>query len=607
MRCSIFLLPLLSLPAVAAPQQIETQDAHAVKLLAAAREASGGTAWDRVRSLHLVAKRQSGDETSDEDLWLDPTGGRFVQAIADGQNAGRSGFDGSMAWVSDPDGSVRTETGADRADRIAELWWRSDEWARADRGRAAASWLREETLSGRTIDLLRVTPAGGTALDLALDRGSHLPVRVVAHRAGGDVVIRFSDWKRVDGVSVARRIEIDQPAATGSAIEMIVTAEANSRTDAAQFAPPTSTQADYTSPAETISVELPMKVLNGHVFISASIAKNRLNFMFDTGSAAVLDQGTVARLALPTHGDGSASAVKLPDFSVGGVVLHRQTLAVRDLSALAMVEGVAIDGIVGYELLKRLVVELDYDGRRAVLVKPDGFVPPGGITPLPLSFVGHMPVVTGRLDGTSVTLAVDTGNGMSLTVNPAFVQAHGLTDRWHPVPALLGWDETGLIRGTIARAASLEIGVQGIAQPLVYLPSQSESVGDARLGGSILRRFDVIFDYRHGQLWLQPNRTSERPDLYNRAGLWLNRDGDTMQVTAILKDGPADHAGLELGDLVESVGGDKAAALGLPDIRLRLSGQSGDAVNLGVRRKGDYRNVRLILADPLAVAVQREP
>jgi predicted aspartyl protease len=607
MRWSLVLLLFLSLPAAAAPQPVETPEAHAAKLLAAARDSAGGAAWDRVHSLHLVGKQQSGDETSDEDLWLDPNGGRFARALADGESAGRSGFDGSTAWVSDPDGSIRPETGTDRADRISELWWRSYEWARADRARATASWLRDENLAGRAADLLRVTPVGGSVLDVVLDHTSHLPVRVLAHRAGGDVSIRLSDWKRVDGVAVARRIEIEQQAATAAAIETIVTADANSHADAAQFAPPSSTQTDYTFPAETVSVELPMKVLNGHVFISASIAKNRLNFMFDTGSGAALDQASVARLALPTHGDGSASVVKLPDFSVGGVVLHRQTLPVRDLSALAMVEGVPIDGIVGYELLKRLVVELDYDGRRAVLVKPDGFVPPGGITPLPLSFIGRMPFVSGRLDGLPIRLAVDTGSGVSLTVNPAFAQAHGLAERWRPVPTLLGWDETGLMRGAIARAASFEIGVQGIAQPLVYLPTQGESAGDARLGGAVLRRFDVIFDYRHGQLWLQPNRTAERPDSYNHAGLWLNRQGDVMQVTAILKDGPADHAGLELGDMVESVGGDKAATLGLPDIRVRLSGQSGDAVNLGVRRKGEYRNVRLILADPLAVAARREP
>jgi len=142
MRWSVILPLLVALPAAAAPQQVETPEAHAAKLLAAARDAAGGAGWDRVRSLHLVAKRQSGDETSDEDLWLDPNGGRGAEAIADGQNAGRAGFDGSTAWVSDPDGSVRTETGADRADMIAELWWRSYEWTRADRARAAVTWLR---------------------------------------------------------------------------------------------------------------------------------------------------------------------------------------------------------------------------------------------------------------------------------------------------------------------------------------------------------------------------------------------------------------------------------------------------------------------------------
>jgi hypothetical protein len=210
--------------------------------------------------------------------------------------------------------------------------------------------------------------------------------------------------------------------------------------------------------------------------------------------------------------------------------------------------------------------------------------------------------VAGRVDGIPVTLAIDTGAGAALTVGPDFVQSRGLAQRWHIVPQILGWQAGAAIGGGIARAASLEIGVLGIAQPLVALPAQPLGLPgvDALLGGGALRRFDVILDYRQGKLWLQPNRSANTPDSTENAGIWLNRDGDNLVVASLLPDSPAKKAGLAVGDVVESVGGDKAITLGLPDVRIRFKGPPGSAVNLGVRRNGDYRNVRVLLADPFA-------
>jgi hypothetical protein len=593
----------LLLTTAAAPAA-EPADPRASAILAAAAAATGGAAWDHVREVHIQAKRQSGDDTVDEEIWFDPHDGATVLAIEDGSLAGRAGFDGKTAWTADVDGTGRTLKEAERADLLAEFYWRSAGWSRPIRPPASATWVREEGQGTRARDVVRITAAEGAApLDIVFDRTNHLPLRAVMHLSTGDTNVQFSQWRRSDGVTLPTRIETE-PAHTKRPIVEIAGSTVGSATGKQdRYAVPQVPLVDYVFPGEASSAELPMKLFNLHPSIEAHIGKTRFRLLYETAATAAFDRAAAQKLGLAIHagsGPSDPDTVRLPELGLGGVTLRHQTIPVRDLSGLAAVEGVPLAGIIGSELARRLVVEIDYEGRRLVLLRPDSFVAPPAATPVALVQVGRIPTVEGRIDGLKVTLALDTGSAAGLVLSEGFVRAHGLIDRWHPVPALVPLAPAPPVAGLVGRAASLELGVLGLAQPLAWVVPGPVAAGDGSLGNALLQHYDVIIDQRHGQLWLQANRLSDGSGI-DLAGLALSEAADSITIGAVLPQGPAGRAGLKPGDVVETVGGDKATLLGLPEIRSRLAGPVGTAITIGAKRNGDFQSYRIVLADPLAV------
>jgi hypothetical protein len=217
---------------------------------------------------------------------------------------------------------------------------------------------------------------------------------------------------------------------------------------------------------------------------------------------------------------------------------------------------------------------------------------------VPLSLVGRVPAVTGRIDGELATLAVDTGCAAGLVVDEGFAKAHAFAQKWHAVLAYAGIEPGPVAVTLIGHAASLELGVLGVAQPVGWIASGPVTAGDGLLGDEILRRYDVIIDFRHGRLWLQPNHSADKPDEFDRSGLAIANDNGVYTVGGVLPQGAAWRAGLRVGDLIEMVSGEKAGTLGLSEIRGRLTAAAGSGVTFGVRRDGDYSSYRVVLADP---------
>ncbi|HLY54188.1 MAG TPA: hypothetical protein VKS60_01445, partial [Stellaceae bacterium] len=464
--CRALAVALLLASSAAGAAAADTPDARAAAIVAAAAAATGGAAWDNLKEIHLTLHRQSGDDTADEEVWFDPHQGAAVVAIEDGPQAGRIGFDGKTAWSAESDGTGEVLKGAERADVIAETLWRSAVWIRHPPG--GATWLRDEGQGTHAHDVIRIAAADAAVLEIAFDRANHLPVRVTVHRSDGDETMRLSQWRRTDGASLPWHIDIET--ANSRVAETVASAVGSAAFNAARFAVPTTPLVDYVFPGEALSAALPIKLLNGHVRLETHVGKQRLQTLFETGAKAALDPNAVQRLGLATHtGAGGETNVRLPEFGVGGVTLKHQTIAVRDLSPLAALEGVPVDAVIGVELARRLVVELDYEGRRMVLLRPDGFVAPPTATPVPLTFAGRIPTVTGRIDGIPATLSLDTGTAAGLVLGDGFAKAHGLVEKWHPVPALVAVGTTPPVLAQLGRAASLELGVLGVAQPLTWI------------------------------------------------------------------------------------------------------------------------------------------
>jgi hypothetical protein len=165
----------------------------------------------------------------------------------------------------------------------------------------------------------------------------------------------------------------------------------------------------------------------------------------------------------------------------------------------------------------------------------------------------------------------------------------------------IGWGVGGRSVGQVARGGRLELGPLAVDAPLLTLPSSREGPTSMRdvagnLGGGLLARFTVAFDYTRRQVHLWPNARFGQPFAHDRAGLWINRHRDGAVVAGVQAQGPADDAGVREGDIVVAIDGDAATALSLDDLRARLRADT-PAVRLRVSRGGPALELTLSLRD----------
>ncbi len=360
---------------------------------------------------------------------------------------------------------------------------------------------------------------------------------------------------------------------------------------------------------------MPIELVSNHVYLDVRLnGKGPFRLLCDTGGVNVVTPELARQLGLEPQGalEGRGVGDKSEDIAlarvsrveVGGAALKDQLFLVLPFASMSAVEGVPTNGLVGYEVFKRFVVTIDYAGRKLTLRRPGTFRPGAGATAVPFRFQEHTPEVDGTLEGIPGVFTLDTGSRSSLSVLAPFAEAHGLAKRYGAhVERVTGWGVGGPARGVVARAGRLTLGGVVVDAPVVDLSVQKKGGFTDRyvagnVGGGILKRFTVTFDYGAQKVWFEPNGTAPRREPYDRSGLWLNLSGDAFEVMDVVAGGPGAKAGLAVGDRIVALDGRPAAEVTLPAARERLrTAAPGTKVRITVESKGVRREATLVLAD----------
>jgi hypothetical protein len=337
-------------------------------------------------------------------------------------------------------------------------------------------------------------------------------------------------------------------------------------------------------------------------------------FLFDTGGRNVLTPTTARELGLTTQGalHGGGVGERSEDFGltrvahmeIGGAHLENQVFVVIALESMGNVEGQPITGIFGYEVFKRFIVRTDYERRQITLSDSGSFEYSGSGTRVPFTFADTNPLVNGEVDGLKGTFTLDTGSRASLDLSSPFVVRNDLVKRWNAkFHGVSGWGAGGAARSYFARPKIFLLAGIPIPAPVVGLSKQRKGAESdiyvaGNVGAGILKRFNIVWDYPHMQIFFERNENTAQPDVFDRAGLWANLGGHGFTVIDVYSGGPADQAGLKTGDDIVSVDGRAAGGdMSLPEFRQYLKGTPGTSVTLNILRGGQSLVVKVTLRD----------
>lgn len=337
-------------------------------------------------------------------------------------------------------------------------------------------------------------------------------------------------------------------------------------------------------PAQPRIGSIPFELSENHIFVRARLNNSQqFWFILDSGaSLSVLNSARVEALGLQPSGVSRVSAVGGVveggmvmgiTLVLSGIRIENQAFASLPLGVVEPEAGRAVDGVLGGDFFSRFVVEIDYAARVINLYDPQSYRYTRSGEIIPVRLDDTTPLARASITRASDEIItgeflIDTGAGRSLNFTSAFVTAHQLLNP--PQRTIRGFTGAALGGETvqrIGRVRRLQLGRFAIADAIASF-SQDADGEQARadyagsIGGDILSRFTVIFDYSRGRIIIEPNSRFTERDEHDMSGMSLVAEGAdfrAFRVTEVSENSPAFDAGVRVGDMLLNIDSQPAA------------------------------------------------
>jgi len=362
------------------------------------------------------------------------------------------------------------------------------------------------------------------------------------------------------------------------------------------------------------SATVPFSLEDNRIFVQCKInGQGPYAFVIDTGAGDLtIDRALAHRLNL--HGEHagnlggagshtvSYSTALVTSLAVGSALTSNQQATILDLSPIREGIGLArLDGIIGYSMLRHYAVEVDMDRRVLTLSRKRLALPPDAIS-VPFALDSGFVFVQARIQGQPGRILIDTGDRSSLTLFGPFARQHGMYGRFGGVrDVLTGFGVGGPVYGDVFTLPELDVLGSRLTGITTRASRQTggafeSTIAAASIGGGLLRRFNVVYDYPQRALYVWKSADFAVLDGYDRGGLWISMSGDRAYVASLLPSGPASRAGLRQGDDIIAVNGQRIDPGGVLTLRAMFaSSPPGTSMAVVSQSHGKRSNHAVVL------------
>lgn len=349
---------------------------------------------------------------------------------------------------------------------------------------------------------------------------------------------------------------------------------------------------------------IPFQLYLNRIYFLVKVNGHKLHFILDTGSFNVLDRTAAKSLRIEAKINdegGGFGKVRIKNVLLGGKVrMHNQVFYTVPLPEASTIE--TTDGTVGYKLLKHFVVRIDYDRHKMTLIRPAAFDSSHAGTAIPIFFTHLHPTIKGSIDGLSGHFWIDTGASGSLYLVSSFVRKHKLVSRYNATPPISTGENGavgGAVVGRVARGGQLAIGNVIIHNPIIALLA-TKSVFPIRgiagnIGGRILKRFTVTFDYGDHLMYLKPNKNYGKPMRAGRSGMNLKQTTKGFVIQSVMAGSPADEAGLKAKEIITAVNNKPANKISIRTLSKMMKSKPGTRIILTIGAGKKVHDVTITL------------
>lgn len=334
-------------------------------------------------------------------------------------------------------------------------------------------------------------------------------------------------------------------------------------------------QEEFIEPPSRLLTRISFNQLTGGVIVMKATLDDfpdTLNFILDSGSSGIsLDSTTVEYFKLKPQASNRTirgiAGIKKVGFlynrklNFPGLTVDSLDFHVNDYSVLTSVYGEQIDGIIGYSLLIRYIVKIDYDSLKIdICSKGTLRYPKGGYLFKPI--LSTLPVQFARVKDEhtyNARFLHDIGAGVCLMLSKDFVDDSVFLQKKRKLYPKEGEGIGGRISMHMTVVKELKFGPYRFRNVPTYVFDDDYNVTSypylgGLIGNDIFRRFNVIFNYPKRDIHLIPNSHFRDPFDYSYSGIELYYLNGKIIIDDVSDGSPAQIGGIKQGDELVGIG-----------------------------------------------------
>jgi len=366
------------------------------------------------------------------------------------------------------------------------------------------------------------------------------------------------------------------------------------------------------------AVTVPFRVTDDAIIVDATVNGRPVSLMFDTGFSGQVVLNTAIDIGEATEtmtlrdfvGEFEAPMVKLKSLKIGAkaIAIKDAMVVQQPLAHMTHAYNTHADGILGLAAMADSIVTIDFAHHEFVF-EPNSYdisnrVPDGKTT-----FLGKMLPIGRDAIVMSVsapgdkpmTMTLDTGNGFYATTHRDVLERIGLWPEGKKAKfAHLSGIASGPVSSWSAHLKNMTIFGVPVASSVwdvIDLPA-SEAESDGTVGFQFLKNFTITLDYGRRRVWMENTTGEVGSDIVGEPGFLAGYDpGKHVEsIYSVAPGGPADLAGIKVGDELISVGDTDLTTQHDRQIAKMLQGPIGSKVSVAISRLGDLKRYELTRA-----------
>ncbi len=400
---------------------------------------------------------------------------------------------------------------------------------------------------------------------------------------------------------------------------------------------------------------LHFKLINNLILLPVSLNGQELTFLLDTGvkksllfNVTTIDSLNLQQVKKVTV-KGLGEEIEFDALKSKNNLLKIGDIVCSDFDLLVILDknfdfsarlGVNIHGIIGSELFKDFIININYNKRKIIFNNPNTYKYKKckKCSLFPITFYNQKPYINGIINTEKnqhpIKLLIDSGSGDSLWLFEKSIDGYTIPNK--NIKDILGRGLSGNIYGKKSKLKSFDLGKYKFGNLIISHPDSSSAVGNnltfkrnGLIGSELLKRFHIIYDYPHKKISLKKNKSNFKNLFkYNKSGIELvhygkvlvkekitnisfsnNGDNDVKelvtsytysfknayQISYIKPNSVAEKAGIIKNDLITKINGKEAYNFSLQDINEILSDRAGKVIRIQVNRNGNFFDYKIKL------------